>query len=545
MICTDIVLERIPLLKQKECPAGEVARGMPAALENKGRDSIRVLFASPEVFPLAKTGGLADVSAALPAALSEVGVEVHLVMPGYTEALDFADSKQKSVPLGDVLGLGEAAVIAARTPDTGIPLWLVDCPALFRRPGRLYGDTEGRDWPDNALRFALFSHVVARLALGKTGANWRPHVVHVNDWHLGLVPALLAAQPAPCPRTILTIHNLAFQGVFPAEVFPRLGLPSEWLTADGVEFYGQVSFLKAGIRFADRLTTVSPNYAQEILTPAFGCSLDGLLRARADDLVGILNGVDYKSWAPDSPTARHFPYSARDVFGKRRCKADLQDDLGFGVDPDTPLIAFVSRLTHQKMADVLPEAAPAIAGRGAQLAICGEGDRSIEQALRALEAVHPRQIAVRIGYEEAMARRILAGADILAAPARFEPCGLTQMYAMRYGTIPVVRRIGGLADTVVGHGCGEDPPKRKGTGFMFDAPTAGGLARAVECALDHYRQPAAWRAMQRRAMRQDFRWMRPAQRYHALYAELVRGSGDQKPGNQTRLMPLELCPIGT
>ncbi|MDX3966902.1 MAG: glycogen synthase GlgA [Bradyrhizobium sp.] len=545
MGCTDSFSDSIPIPEKNGCRARETVKCAPAALERKDRDDIRVLFASPEVFPLAKTGGLADVSAALPAALSEVGVDVRVAMPGYTEALDLADGKQKAVPLGNILGLGEAAVIAARTPDTGIPLWLVDCPALFRRPGGLYGDTEGRDWPDNALRFALFSHVVARLALGKAGANWRPHVAHVNDWHLGLVPALLAAQPGPHPRTILTIHNLAFQGVFPAEIFPRLGLPSEWLTADGVEFYGQVSFLKAGIRFADRLTTVSPNYAQEILTPAFGCGLDGLLRARAGDLVGILNGVDYKSWAPDSPTARHFPYSACDLSGKRRCKADLQDELGFGVDADTPLIAFVSRLTHQKMADVLPEIAPAIAGRGAQLAICGEGDRSIEQALRALEAAYPRQVAVRIGYEEALARRILAGADILVAPARFEPCGLTQMYAMRYGTIPVVRRIGGLADTVVGQGRGEDSPKRKGTGFTFDAPTSGDLAGAVECALDLYRQPAAWRGMQRRAMRQDFRWMRSAQRYQALYAELVQNVGDDKPWNQSQPTPLELRPTGT
>ena len=544
MTCTDIVAERIPLLKRKERPAGEVARGKPAALENNGRGSIRVLFASPEVYPLAKTGGLADVSAALPAALSELGVDMRVAMPAYTEALDLAEGKQKAIPLGNILGLGEAAVIVARTPDTGLPLWLIDCPALFRRPGRLYGDTEGRDWPDNALRFAMLSHVVARLALGEAGMEWHPHVVHLNDWHLGLAPALLAARPGPRPHTILTIHNLAFQGVFPMDVFPRLGLPSEWLNADGVEFYGRVSFLKAGIRFADRLTTVSPNYAQEILMPEFGCGLDGLLRGRADDLVGILNGIDYRDWAPDNPSAGHFPYSVRDLSGKRRCKAALQDELGLGVDPDTPLIAFVSRLTHQKMADVLPEVVPKIAIRGAQLVICGDGEPSIEHALRALEARHPRRVAVRVGYEDTMARRLLAGADILAAPARFEPCGLTQMYAMRYGTIPVVRRIGGLADTVIGYG-GVGPPKRKGTGFMFDVPTGEGLAAAIECALDHYRQPAAWRAMQSRAMRQDFRWMRSAQRYQALYGELVLGSRDQKVSSQTRPIARELRRTGT
>jgi starch synthase len=272
-----------------------VSTGLKAA----GTVNLRVLFATPEVFPLAKTGGLADVSAALPATLAGLGADMRLVMPGYAEALDRARNKGKPIPLGDLVGLGNARVIPARPPDTDLPLWLVDCPSLYRRSGGLYLDPQGQDWPDNAKRFALFCHAVTRIAPGAIG--WRPDVVHLNDWHLGLVPALLAAQPGPRPASVLTIHNLAFQGVFPAEIFPRLGLPSGWFTADGVEFYGGVSFLKAGIRFADRLTTVSPRYAREILTPEFGCGLDGLLRARADDLVGILNGIDYDSWTPENP----------------------------------------------------------------------------------------------------------------------------------------------------------------------------------------------------------------------------------------------------
>jgi starch synthase len=240
----------------------------------------RILFASTEIFPLAKTGGLSDVSAALPAALASLGADPHLVMPGYDEALDRARNKRAGIPLGDILGLGEPHLIASRPPDTDLPLWLVDCPSLFRRRRGLYLDPEGRDWPDNAQRFAVLRHAVTRLALGAIDIGWRPDVVHLNDWQLGLVPALLAAQPGARPASVLTIHNLAFQGVFPSEIYPRLGLPSGWFTPVGVEYYGQVSFLKAGIRFADRLTTVSPRYAREILTPEFGCGLDGLLRAR-------------------------------------------------------------------------------------------------------------------------------------------------------------------------------------------------------------------------------------------------------------------------
>ncbi|MBI1220946.1 MAG: glycogen synthase GlgA [Rhodobacteraceae bacterium] len=501
------------------------AAGSPVAagpsLEVARAANSRVLFASSEMFPLAKTGGLADVSAALPTALAGLGVDIRLVMPGYVEALDRTRHVGERIPLGDLNGLGIASLIPARMPDSGLPLWLVDCPPLFRRSGGIYVDDEGRDWPDNALRFALFCHAVRRIALGATG--WRPEVVHLNDWHLGLVPALLAAQPNPRPATLLTIHNLAFQGVFPAEVFPHLGLPSEWFTTDGVEFYGGVSFLKAGIRFADRVTTVSPRYAGEILTPEFGCGLDGLLRARADDLVGILNGIDYDSWTPEDRAGLPHPYSVHDLSGKHLCKTALQNELGLEADPDVPVIAYISRLTEQKMADVLPQIGATIANEGAQLAICGDGDHSIEEALRTLEPRFPRRIAVRVGYEEAIARRFLAGADMLAAPARFEPCGLMQMYAMRFGTIPVVREIGGLADTVVGH---QAHMQCNATGFVFQPPTAPALAEAIGRACALFREPVAWRAMQSRAMLHDFSWRRSAERYRSLYVELADRDDD-------------------
>lgn len=504
---------------------------------------MRVLFASSEVYPLVKTGGLADVSAALPAALAALGVDVRLIMPGYTQAMDTAVRTGAAISLGDLLGVGEAYIVPARTPDSGLPLWLVDCPAIYCRAGGLYADADGRDWPDNALRFALLSHAVVRLATGVAGTGWQPELLHVNDWHLGLVPALLAARPKPKPPCLLTIHNLAFQGVFSAEVFPRLELPAAWFTPSGIEFYGLVSFLKAGIAFADHLTTVSPRYAREILTPEFGCGLDGLLRQRADHLVGILNGIDYNGWTPEDPAQIPFPFTARDLSGKNRCKAAIQEELGLLVNPDAPLIAFVNRLTEQKMADALPEIAPAIAARTAQLLICGEGDRSIEQTLRDLQDRFPGHIAVRTGYEESLTRRALAGADIMLAPSRFEPCGLTQMYAMRYGTIPIACRVGGLADTVVDQEEDQTAPPRRATGFLFDGPTVDQLNNAIERAWHVYREPIAWRAMQLRAMRQDFRWRRSAERYRNLYRALIGKEHGKRQAQRPE--PMILRPTGS
>lgn len=483
---------------------------------------MRCLFASSEIYPLAKTGGLADVAATLPVALASLGIDIRLVMPAYEEALDTARRKERPIQLGDILGIGDVRLIPAQTPDTGLPLWLVDCPSLYQRGSGLYTDPDGRDWPDNAVRFALFCQAVARLALQAADAAWCPDVVHVNDWHLGLVPALLAAQPGPRPASLLTIHNLAFQGLFPAEVFSKLGLPHDWFTADGVEFYGQISFLKAGIRFADRLSTVSPRYAREILTSEFGCGLDGLLRARAGDLVGILNGIDYDQWSPADPSVVPFPYSAHDLAGKRLCKSAVQRELGLSIDPEAPLVVYMSRLTEQKMADALPNIVGAMTRAGGQLAICGTGQQSIEQAVCELPTHHPGRVAVRIGYDEGLARRLLAGADILAAPARFEPCGLTQMYAMRFGTLPIVRCVGGLADTVVDHSPGDGFPQPGTTGFAFREPTADAFADTIGRACTAYRSPVTWRAMQLRAMAQDFRWRRSAGRYLDLYEALAR-----------------------
>lgn len=481
---------------------------------------MKVLFIASEIYPLAKTGGLADVSAALPLALADLGVDVRLVLPGYPEALAAAANKTVQAELGDTSGIGATRLIAARTPDSGLPLWLVDCPSLFRRQGALYCDPHGRDWPDNARRFAHFNHVVARLALGELVHDWRPDVVHANDWQTGLLPVLLAQADGLRPATLFTIHNLAYQGLFPNEIFPELDLPSAVCTPDGIEFYNKLSFLKAGIRYGDRVTTVSPSYAREIMTPEYGCGLDGLLRHRARHLSGILNGVDYRIWDPASDPSLPVNFSRRDISGKRICKAELQRELSLHAAPDVPLIVWLSRITDQKMADVVLEALPTILEQDVQFALLGQGDRALESRFEKAARCHPGRVATRIGYEEPLAHRFQAGGDILLHPSRFEPCGLTPLYALRHGTLPVVRGVGGLADTIVD---ANERTIRLGaaTGFVFTEANANAMVECLDRAVALYDQPIAWRKMQRRAMSRDFGWDVSARRYLSLYRQLA------------------------
>ncbi|MGE0726263.1 MAG: glycogen synthase GlgA [Alphaproteobacteria bacterium] len=481
---------------------------------------MRVLFVTSEAYPLAKTGGLADVSGALPLALRRLGADVRVLMPGYTGTADKLVGARVDATLGDVAGLGDVRIIAGRMPDSGIPVWLIDCPSRYGRAGGPYQDADGREFADNAERFALLSHVAAAIAGAASPLDWTPDVIHANDWHAGLVPALLPAAREGRPATVFTIHNMAFQGVFPAASFPALGLPDATFTPDGLEYYGQVSFLKAGLRWADRLTTVSPTYAQEILTPEFGFGMEGLLRSRADDLTGILNGIDDVVWDPSTDISLPANYDHRDLAGKIACKKSVQLEFGLAQEAGTPLIAFISRLTDQKMADILPQAIPALAAMGAQVAVLGTGDPAIEAQLVALAAAYPGVVAARIGYSEPLAHRLYAGADILLAPARFEPCGLAQLYAMRYGTLPVVRPVGGLADTVT-DATEATLAAGTATGFVFDAPTADGLVGAAARALELHELPIAWRRVQLRAMAEDFGWSRSAEAYLALYRSLT------------------------
>ena len=481
---------------------------------------MRALYVSSEVYPLAKTGGLADVSAALPTALSKLGVEMSVLVPGYHGTIRSAAAKSILFESTDFLGFGPVRLIAAQTPDSGLPIWIVDSPTLFRRAGGLYQDEQGRDWSDNAFRFALFNHIAAQLSLGELVANWRADVVHANDWHAGMTPALLASVQGRRPGTLFTIHNAAYQGVFPGYLYEGLRLPANAFNSDGVEFYGGVSFLKAGIRYSDLLTTVSPTYAAELLTPEYGCGLDGLLRARQRKLYGILNGVDYHVWNPGRDSYLPECFDPGNLAGKRTCKTELQRELLLEPRSDMPLMVYVSRLTDQKMADVVLEAIPEIVERGAQLAMLGQGEPSIEQRFLEVAQKYPGRLAARIGYDEALAHRFHAGADILLHPSRFEPCGLTQLYAMRYGTLPVVTRVGGLTDTVVD---ASDQTLRLGTatGFVFQYPNAQAMLACVDRALALYDQPLAWRKVQYQAMSRDFGWDVSAQRYLALYNKLV------------------------
>jgi starch synthase len=486
---------------------------------------MRVLHVASEVFPLAKTGGLADVCAALPVAQSERDIDARLVLPGYPQAIERALNPCETVRLDGLLGYADVRLLSARLPDSGLRIWLVDCPSLYGRNGGLYQDEDGRDWQDNALRFALLNHVAAHIADGAADKRWRPDIVHAHDWHAGLVPLLLTTRPWHRPMSVLTIHNLAYQGLFAAEELGRLGLPQDSAVHSSLEFYGRLSFLKAGISWADALTTVSPTYAREILTPDYGCGLDGLLRERAACLTGIMNGADYRVWDPESDV--HLPaiYTARQITGKRGCKAAVQKEIGLTPSPETPLVAFASRLAHQKMPDVVLDALPALLAEDIQFALVADGDAGYAHRFRDLSARFPGQVSVHIGYEEGLGHRLLAGADMLLHPSRYEPCGLSPIYAMRYGTLPIVRRSGGLADSVVD---ADQNSIQEGiaTGFSFNQPTAHDLIACVERALSLYRQPIAWRKIRSCAMRQEFRWSRSAQSYADLYRTLRAGPAE-------------------
>ena len=480
---------------------------------------MRVLFASSEIYPLAKTGGLADVSAALPIALTGLGVDVRLVMPGYPEALDSAADLKVAAQCND--SGAPTRVLSGRLPDSGLPVWLVDSPALFNRGGGLYQNAQGDDWRDNHQRFSLLSHIAAKIAAGEVVADWRADVVHANDWHTGLIPLLLENNGEARPATLFTMHNLAFQGLFAADALSEIGLPEGLFTPEGLEFHGRISFLKAGIRYSDRCNTVSPAYAREILTPEFGCGLDGLLNERAGHLSGILNGIDCAVWNPASDPYLPARFDAHDMSGKHKCKADLQRALGLEVEPQTPLVIWASRLAHQKMADTALQMLPELlTTREVQFALIGEGEPAFERGFAELAQAYPDRMAVRIGYEEALAHRFYAAGDILLHPSRFEPCGLTPQYAMRYGTIPVVTSVGGLTDTVRD---ANEQAMRAGTatGFSFAEQTAPAMLACLDRALAAYARPVTWRRLQRQAMSQDCGWQASAARYLALYRELA------------------------
>ena len=474
---------------------------------------MRVLHAAAEVFPLVKTGGLADVVAALPLALAEQGADPRLLLPGLPAVMDGVQGAKTIIDIGTCFGAMRVRLLLARMPGTKMPVYVVDAPYLYRREGSPYQTPAGQEWGDNLQRFALLGWVAAHLAAGDADPQWLPDVVHAHDWHAAMACAYMAEHAASPAATVFTVHNLAFQGLFPTHDWALLGIGSHLMSPAGLEFHGQLSFMKAGLKFADRITTVSPTYAREIATAEFGCGLDGVIRDRGAAVSGIINGIDSGIWNPASDSAIATRYDAERLAGKAECRRALQAELGLVRDDSALLLTVISRLTAQKGLDLLLAALPELAMQGVQFAVQGTGEPALEAAFRMAQQAHPGKVHMHLGYDEARAHRLVAGADVIAVPSRFEPCGLTQMYGLRYGTLPVVRRTGGLADTVAD---GK-------TGFVFDEATPAALRGAVERALVTKRDSAAWAALQRRAMGRDLSWAEPAKQYLQLYAE-ARGS---------------------
>jgi len=475
-------------------------------------NSLSVLSVTSELFPLIKTGGLADVAGALPVALAAERVRVVSLLPGYPAVMKALDRVETVREYPDLFG-GAARLVSANAHQ--LELFVIDAPHLYARPGSPYLTPDGRDWPDNARRFAALGRVAADLGQGAV-PGFIPDIVHAHDWQAALAPAYLHYGDVPRPGTVVTIHNIAFQGIFPADLLYELGFPPHAFTVDGLEYYGQIGFLKAGLRLADRVTTVSPTYAKEIQTPEGGMGLDGLLRSRSKDVFGILNGIDESVWDPASDRSLVATFT-KDALERRSAnKEALQRRLGLDADADALLFGVVSRLSEQKGLDLVLAALPSLLADGAQLALLGAGERTLEESFRVASIVYPGQVGCFFGYDEGLAHLIQGGSDALLVPSRFEPCGLTQLCAMRYGNVPIVSRVGGLADTVID---ANEMAIASGvaTGFQFSPVNLIGLADAISRAKTCWSDGDSWRGIQQNGMKTEVGWSRPAKRYAQLY----------------------------
>ncbi|MFC3441690.1 glycogen synthase GlgA [Sphingobium rhizovicinum] len=477
--------------------------------------TIKLLSVASEIYPLIKTGGLADVVGALPGALAGHGVAVRTLVPGYPSVIARL-GKAKAVRRYDDLFGVPATILSAQVE--GLDLLVLDAPDFFAREGGPYGDHGGNDWADNWRRFAALSRAGADVAEGAL-KGWRPDIVHVHDWQAAMTAAYMRFGPAASVPKLVTIHNLAFQGRFSAGIFGGLGLPSEAWGVDGVEYYGGIGYLKAGLVSADAITTVSPTYAQEIRSSVHGMGLDGLINGRVDRLHGILNGVDIDIWNPAADALIPKAYGARTLGERAVNRRALERRFGLDQD-DAPIFTIVSRLTWQKGMDLLVEALDHLVGAGAKLAVLGSGDHPLEGALLGAADRHRGRIGVQIGYDEPLSHLLQAGGDAILIPSRFEPCGLTQLYGLRYGCVPVVARVGGLADTVID---ANEAAVAAGaaTGVVFTPSDLLALHGAINRVVDLYRDKLAWQAMQRAGMRADFSWTHSAARYAALYRSLI------------------------
>ncbi|MCG7900352.1 MAG: glycogen synthase GlgA [Candidatus Thiodiazotropha lotti] len=483
---------------------------------------MKILYASSEVAPLIKTGGLADVAGSLPAALNHIGMDCRLIVPGYPQVLAKADNLQKVSEL-QVDG-STVTLLQGECGPHQVPMYVVDAPRWFDRPGNPYLTPEGYNWPDNADRFMLFCQVAVLVALDRAGLDWQPEVVHANDWQTGLIAPLLQPEEQR-PATLFTIHNLAYQGLFDWATFLRLGLDKSLWTHHALEFHDQLSFIKGGIALSDRVNTVSPTYAEEIKTAEFGYGLEGLLQYRASHFSGVLNGIDYHQWDPLNDPHIDTPYSIDSFPAKRNNKLALQREFGLPEDEYIPLFGYVGRLVDQKGVDLILQVLPGLMDSGAQLVLLGSGDHSLQSALEKISNRYHSRVGITIGYDEGLSHRIEAGSDCFLMPSRFEPCGLNQMYSLRYGTVPIVRRTGGLADSVV-----DVTPHTlangTATGFVFDNADGSSLWGAIEHAINFYRRSGSdWDILAMTGMQQDLSWEASAQHYLELYQTSIDDPG--------------------
>ena len=475
----------------------------------------KILFASSEAHPLIKTGGLADVAGSLPKALAELGQEVRLIIPNY-RGIKHVEQPRYVCTLR--VDNRDVNILETRLPDSEVLVWLVDYRQFFDHPGNPYLDEHGNPWLNIAERFALFCRIAVEVAMDRAYLNWKADIVHCNDWQSGLVPALLSIEESH-PATVFTIHNMAYQGVFPSSTFYALNLPGQLWHPNGVEYHDMLSFLKGGLTYADRITTVSPTYAQEIQTPEFGYGLEGLLSHKHTILSGILNGMDLKQWNPETDEHIHTNYSSRTIKQKLLNKTALQERMSLPVDENIPLFGLISRLVEQKGIDLVLACLQDMTELPLQFVLLGSGDKSTELKLQDFARLFPEKIAVTIGYSEQLAHQIEAGADIFLMPSRFEPCGLNQMYSQRYGTLPIVRKTGGLADTVE-DALPDSIEDGTATGLSFSDATPGALLETIKRSLILFNNKVTWKQIQRSIMDKDFSWENSANKYLALYNEL-------------------------
>lgn len=484
---------------------------------------MRVLFVTSEAFPLIKTGGLADVSGSLPSALQHIGVDVRLLLPGYPAALDKLSNLQTIAQLENLPVINQASLMMGTIKDTNVQVMVIKAAGLYEREGGPYADENGLEWLDNPLRFGVLSKVAAILSGPHSPIkDWQPDIVHCNDWQTGLTPAYMKLVEHTQAKSMISLHNMAFQGCYAPSWLSTLELPHTSFAVDGFEYHGQLSFLKAGIFFADAVTTVSPSYAKEIQTPEFGFGLEGLLSKRGDEIKGILNGIETDEWNPEADPHLIKTYSATKLAGKKSVKSALQERLGLHIEASAPLLGVVSRLTHQKGLDMLVPIMQGLIDAGCQLVLLGSGETALEDAFRVLANSNPGTVSVTIGYNEPLSHQIMAGSDMFIMPSRFEPCGLNQLYGLAYGTPPIVNATGGLADSVVDTNIVSFKNKTA-NGFVMSEASSASLLSCIKQALNVFNNDeSAWRQIQKNGMSLNLSWDKSALEYLAIYESMTK-----------------------